>query len=53
MAEKEKIKLSGTVETVVFRNDDTGFTVLGEYGDIDFSPLTEESERAFFVCKAE
>ncbi|MBP0963254.1 MAG: hypothetical protein J6Q99_03050, partial [Oscillospiraceae bacterium] len=28
MAEKEKIKLSGTVETIVFRNDDTGFTVL-------------------------
>jgi len=28
MSEKEKIKLSGTVETIVFRNDDTGFTVL-------------------------
>ena len=28
MAEKEKIKLSGTVETIVFRNEDTGFTVM-------------------------
>ncbi|MBR5559167.1 MAG: ATP-dependent RecD-like DNA helicase [Oscillospiraceae bacterium] len=28
MAEKETIKLSGTVETIVFRNEDTGFTVL-------------------------
>ena len=28
MAEKEKIKLRGTVETIVFRNEDTGFTVM-------------------------
>ena len=28
MTEKEKIQLTGTVETVVFRNDETGFTVL-------------------------
>ena len=28
-------------------------SALCEYGDIDFSPILEESERAFFVCKAE
>ncbi len=29
-----------------------GFEIVGEYGDIDFSQITETSERAFFVCRA-
>lgn len=30
-----------------------GFSIVCECADVDFSPLTEESERCFFVCKAE
>ena len=30
-----------------------GFSILCECADVDFSPLQEDSERCFFVCKAE
>ena len=31
---------------------DAGFSIVCECGDVDFSPLQEDSERCFFVCKA-
>ena len=51
--EEEQRQRSYSLKTIKKLLGNTGFTVLGEYGDIDFSPLTEESERAFFICKAE
>lgn len=30
---------------------EAGLTVITKVGDVDFSPLTEESDRCFFVCK--
>lgn len=32
---------------------EAGFSIVCECADVDFSPLTDESERCFFVCKAE
>ena len=30
---------------------EAGFTVLEKVSDLDFSPVSEESDRAFFICK--
>ena len=51
--EEEQRQRSYSRKTIKKLLKNTGFTVLGEFGDIDFSPLTEESERAFFICRAE
>ena len=51
--EEEQRQRSYSLKTIRKLLKSAGFTVLGEYGDIDFSPILEESERAFFVCKAE
>ena len=51
--EEQQRQRSYSLKTIKKLLKNTGFTVLGEYGDIDFSPVTEESERAFFVCRAE
>ena len=51
--EEEQRQRSYSLKTIRKLLKNTGFTVLCECGDIDFSPVTEESERAFFICKAE
>ena len=51
--EEEQHQRSYSLNTIRKALKNTGFSVLCECGDIDFSPLCEESERAFFICKAE
>jgi SAM-dependent methyltransferase len=51
--EEEQRQRCYSLKTIKKLLKSAGFTVIGEYSDIDFSPLTEESERAFFICKAE
>jgi SAM-dependent methyltransferase len=51
--EEEQRQRCYSLKTIKKLLKSAGFTVLCECGDIDFSPLTEESERAFFICRAE
>ncbi|MBQ9746792.1 MAG: class I SAM-dependent methyltransferase [Clostridia bacterium] len=51
--EEEQRQRSYSLKTIRKALKNTGFSILCECGDIDFSPLREESERAFFICKAE
>ena len=36
MQDKELLELSGTVETIIFRNDDNGYTVIAVNGYTNF-----------------
>ncbi len=51
--EEEQRQRSYSLKTIRKALKSAGFSILGEYADVDFSSLSEESERAFFVCKAE
>ena len=51
--EEEQRQRSYSLKTIRKALKNTGFTVLRECADVDLSPLTEESERCFFICRAE
>ena len=40
-----------SLKTVRKAAEKAGFSILCECADLDFSPLKEESERAFFICR--
>ena len=51
--EEQQRQRSYSLKTIRKALKSAGFTVLCECADVDFSPLSEESERCFFICKAE
>lgn len=51
--EEEQRQRAYSLKTIKKALKNTGFEILAECGDIDFSPIGEESERAFFICRAE
>lgn len=51
--EEHQRQRSYSLKTIRKALKDTGFTILRECGDIDFSNLCEDSERCFFICRAE
>ncbi len=51
--EEQQRQRAYSLKTIRKALKSTGFTVLCECADIAFAPLKEESERAFFICKAE
>jgi SAM-dependent methyltransferase len=51
--EERQRQRSYSLKTIRKALKNTGFAILRECADVDFSPVTDESERCFFICKAE
>ena len=46
--QRQKAYSERTLEKIL---KETGFNVVGKYSDVDFSPVKDDSDRIFFVCR--